>query len=32
MTKDYNFFLGRTYFASNYGSQNTLFIKQRLIY
>ena len=25
ITKDYNFFLGRIYFTSNYGSQNTFF-------
>ena len=30
-TKDYNFFLGRIYFASNDGSQNT-FVYQPILY
>ena len=31
ITKDYNFFLGRIYFTSNDGSQNTFFINKHLI-
>ena len=31
ITNDYNIFLGKMYFTSNNGSQNTFFINQNLI-